>query len=100
MLHELRGLPPPIAMDNSNNNVHRLIANLEKEEDVAKCRNPITKQMVIDMIQEGCKTKITSKEALVTDITIIAHELGPRAAEIVQTKTSAPDMHEYPSGKK
>ena len=78
-LYELHGLLPPIAMDNSSNNVYRPIANLEVEEDVTKHRTPITKQMAVDMIQRGCNVKILSKEALIADIMVLACELGPRA---------------------
>ena len=37
---------------------------------------------------------------MLKDIAIVAQEVGPRAAEIVQTTETKPDYHKYPSGRR
>jgi hypothetical protein len=47
----------------------------------------------------GNKSHKLSKEALVKDICIVAHQIGPRAAEYAQKTQTKADVHTYPSGK-
>lgn len=97
-LHSLRGLPAPICKTKADP-VWRLISNLQKEEDIARRREPVTKQMAAKLIKNGRGENFLSKEALIADITVINREMGCRAAELVQTKVGKPDTHRYPSGK-
>ena len=99
VLHQLRNLPEPIDLKDKKSPIGLLIHNLQQEEDVARRRNPVTPEMAVALIQRGQRAELTSKDALIRDLIIISSEMGPRAAEVVQTTRSRPDVHQYPSGK-
>ena len=52
-LHALRKLPEPIVLKDKKNTITQLINNLQKEEDVARQRKPITKQTAAEMLRRG-----------------------------------------------
>ena len=99
-LHILRNLEPPIVFADKTNQLATLISNLEREEDIAKQRKPITKQMAAEMIKRGQNAPFTSKESLLRNTIIIARKIGPRAGEFTQKSANKPDYHEYQSGKR
>lgn len=98
--HRLRNLPPPFNLRDKKQPITIIIDNLSKEENIARRRKPLTKQMAARLISHGKEAHKLSKEALIKDITIINREMGCRAAEMVQTKSGEADVHEYLSGRK
>lgn len=99
-LHTLRNLDPPIVFADKNNQLATLINNLERQEDIAKQRKPLTKQMAAEIIKRGKNANFTSKESLLRNTAIVARKIGPRAAEFTQKTAKKPDYHEYQSGKR
>jgi hypothetical protein len=99
-LHELRHRPKPINLRNSTLKPSILYNNLRNEENIAGKREPITNQTASRIISEGRRSPFTSKKALFRDTTVLAREVGPRSAELVQRTAGKPDYHEYPSGKR
>lgn len=98
-LHALRNLPEPIDFKNKSDTVVKLISNLQKEEDVAKQRKPLSNQVAAEMLRRGQQADPLSLQALMADITKVARKVGPRAGEFTQTTSKRPDYHKYPSGK-
>lgn len=99
-LHELRRRPKPIDLRNSTLKPSILYRNLRDEEHIASKREPITNQTAIRIITDGRSAPFTSKKSLFRDTTVLAREVGPRSAELVQKTAGKPDYHEYPSGKR
>jgi integrase len=99
-LFEMRNLRAPITIGSKACPNYVLIYNAEKEEDIAKRRKPITAEMAARIIKKGKNAPFLSKEALMSDVTVLNREAGCRAAELLQTTPFKVDQHEYPSGKK
>ena len=81
-LHEMRGLQPPVALNSKHDQAASLIANLCKEEDVAKCHALLSPQITAKLMKKGNDVNSLSKEALIKDIVNISCLIGPRACKI------------------
>ena len=99
VLHRLHGLEPPVPDFSCRSNpVAILISNMEKEEDIDQHRAPLTNALAEELIHRGSVSPFTSFASLIRDITVLAQEVGPRAAEIFQRTKNKVDYHTYPSG--
>ena len=78
-----------------------IVSNLEKEEDIAKQRCPITDQIYAEVQRraEASKDK-DSPESVLSQVLAFGSRTGPRAGEIAQTTQTKVDYHIYPSGAK
>lgn len=100
ILFELRNLPIPSDFRDIDNMNVKLHAALEKEENVAKQRSPLTKEMFAHMVMKGKSSPINSAMAVLYDWFCVIRIAGCRCAEYAQTKQTSIDVHEYPSGRK
>jgi hypothetical protein len=99
-LHKFRKVPQPINLKNNRLKPSVLYNNLHKEETIARRPEPLTTATARRIISESKDSPYTSKKSLLKDIAIVAQEVGPRAAEIIQTTETKPDYHKYPSGRR
>jgi hypothetical protein len=67
-LHEMRGLQPPVDLNSKHTQAASLIANLCREEDVARCHAPLSHQITAKLIEKGNDVNSLSKQALIKDI--------------------------------
>jgi len=100
ILFERRNLPIPSDFRDVDNMNVKLFAALEKEENVAKQRSPLTKEMFARMVLIGKTSPINSAKAVLYDWFCVIRIAGFRCAEYAQTKQTSVDIHEYPSGRK
>jgi hypothetical protein len=78
----------------------RIILAREKEEDIAKQRSPITREMFVALCHLANNASADSLEAVVADWFKFIRITGLRCAEYAQKTQSAIDEHKYPSGKR
>ena len=100
ILFELRNLPIPAEPKDGNNICVKFCSALEKEENVARQRSPITKEMFARMISLGKASPVNSANAVLYDWFCVIRIGGFRCAEYAQTKQTSVDLHQYPSGRK
>lgn len=100
ILFELRNLPIPADPKDGNNICVKFCSALEKEENVAKQRSPITKEMFARMISLGKASPVNSANAVLYDWFCVIRIGGFRCAEYAQSKQTLVDLHQYPSGRK
>ena len=72
----------------------------KKEEDIARQRSPISKEMFASLIEVAKHSPLESLEVNVADWIIFIRITGLRCAEYAQKNQSAVDVHIYPSGKR
>lgn len=99
-LFELRNLPIPSDFKDPDNMCVKLHAALDKEENIAKQRSPLTKEMFARMVSLGKASPINSAISVLYDWFCVIRIGGFRCAEYAQTKQTSIDVHEYPSGRK
>jgi len=99
-LFELRNLPIPSDFKDPDNMCVKLHAALDKEENIAKQRSPLTKEMFAWMVSLGKASPINSAISVLYDWFCVIRIGGFRCAEYAQTKQTSIDVHEYPSGRK
>ena len=71
----------------------------EKEEDIARQRSPISKEMFASLIEVAKHSPPNSLEVNVADWMIFVRITGLRCAEYAQKNQSDVDENLYPSGK-
>ncbi len=99
-LYALRNLPIPCDFRDADNMNVRLFVALENEENVAKQRSPLSKEMFAQMVTLGKSSPINSAMAVLYDWFCVIRICGFRCAEYAQTRQTSVDIHEYPSGRK
>jgi len=95
----LRDFHPPVNFDDKQNMAAVIVHNLEREEDIATQRKPITMEMFAEIIKRGNASSASQETRLLASIAKLAKVLGPRSSKYVQKTMSKVDCHEYPSGK-
>jgi hypothetical protein len=99
-LFTLRGMEAPIVLSDPNNMVGILINNLIKEEDIARQRSPLNRNIYAEMLRRSNVSRLPdSEQRTVFDVTTMGRYLGPRMSEYAQTTDKTVDYHVYPSGK-
>jgi hypothetical protein len=77
----------------------QIILTRDKEEETARRRNPITREIFAALLELGVKSATDSLKAVVADWFTFIRITGLRCAEYAQKTQIAVDEHEYPSGK-
>jgi len=95
----LRDFSPPVNFDDKQNMAAVIVHNLEREEDIATQRKPITMEMFAEIIKRGNASSASQETKLLASIAKLAKVIGPRSSEYAQKTISKVDCHEYPSGK-
>ena len=98
-LFTLRGFDSPVDLNDKTNWVTIIISNLEREEDIAKQRNPLTCAICAELKRMADASHVDSAERLIFNITAFGRITGPRVSEYAQTSPDKVDIHRYPSGK-
>jgi hypothetical protein len=78
----------------------RIILAREREENIARQWNPITREMYSALLNLAKRLPVASVEAVVADWFTFLRITSLRCAEYAQKTQSAFDEHEYPSGKR
>ena len=100
-LFRLRNFPLPVKINDKHADVNVILHNLEREEEIANQREPLTKEMFAAIIEEGKISPIGSKIWLICKFVILGRLVGPRGGEWAQKSRNKVDRHEYPgSGRK
>ena len=76
-----------------------IVKNLEKEEDIANRRSPLTDKMIAEMVKASEANNFDSFEAAIADWTLLGIYTGNRLAEYGQKTQTKVDLHVYPSGR-
>ena len=95
----LRNYPSPVNFDDKQNMASVIVHNLERKEDIATQRKPITMEMFAEIIKRGNISSASQETKLLASIAKLAKVIGPRSSEYAQKTISKVDCHEYPSGK-
>ncbi len=98
-LFRLREFPIPADLSDQANTCAVIISGREKEENVARQRSPITRELFAELLQHGAKSTTDSLKAVVTDWFTFIRVTGLQLAEYVQKTKSKVDVHNYPSSK-
>jgi hypothetical protein len=77
----------------------KIILTRDKEEEIARQRNPITKEIFAALLELGAKSATNSLEAVVADWFTFIRITGLQCAEYAQKTQIAVNEHKYPSGK-
>ena len=99
-LFRLRHFNNPADLSDRTNMCYKIILAREKEENIARQRSPITREMFAALLDLAKKSPVDSVEAVVADWFILIRITGLRCAEYAQKTQSTFDEHEYPSGKR
>ena len=99
-LFELRKCKIPADLSDRTNTCYSLILAREKEETVARQRSPITREMFTALLERAKTSQIDSDVAVVAQWFILIRITGFRCSEYAQTRQSAFDEYEYPSGRR
>ena len=98
-LFDLRNFELPIEFSNKMNMVAKTIANLKKEEDVAKQRSPLTAEIFVHLKKLADESFRDSESNAVFDWFCVIRILGFRCAQYAQKTQTKVEIHKYPSGK-
>jgi hypothetical protein len=98
-LFQLRNFNTPADLLVCANICSKILLAREREEDIARQRSPITKEMFTALLDLANKSHVNSLEAVVADWFILIRITGLWCAEYAQTTQSVFDEHEYPLGK-
>jgi hypothetical protein len=99
VLFGLRSFPAPANFDDAANMVTILVRNLEKEEDIANQRSPLTYEIMAALKQIADEShSIDSAESTTFNIAAKGRITGPRCGEYGQKTQSDVEYHVYPSG--
>ena len=99
ILFALRGFTTPADLSNRTNICTMIIKNRESEEDIARKRNPITKEMYAAIIEARIHSVKDSIEDVFADWLSFIRITGLRCAEFAQKTQTKIDIHIYPSGR-
>jgi hypothetical protein len=99
-LFHLRHFDIPADLSDHTNMCFKIIHTREREEDIAKQRSPITREMFAALLELAKKSPVNSIEAVVADWFILIRITGLHCAEYAQKTQSTFNEHEYPSGKR
>ncbi len=100
ILLKLWNFKPPADLSDRTNMCAQIIIAREKEECIARQRNPITWEKLSTLIDLANNSPIDSAEAVVADWFILIRITGLRCAEYAQKSQTSVEEHEYPSGKR
>jgi hypothetical protein len=78
----------------------KIILARDKEEEIARRWNPITREIFAALLELGAKSATNSLKAVVADWFTFIRITGLRCLEYAQKTQIAVDEHEYPSGKR
>ena len=99
-LFERRMIALPIDLTDKTHPVTVILSNLEREEDVARQRAPLTPEMYAELLAMARQPGASEEIKLLARWATLAKILGPRPCEWCQKTQSKVEYHEYPSGKK
>jgi hypothetical protein len=99
-LFENQGLLIPADLSNRENLTSKLLHAQEREETIARCRSPITKEMFVEIANQACDSNPNSATSVTFDWLALGRILGLRVADYAQTTQSQVDAYEYASGNK
>jgi hypothetical protein len=99
MLFCLCNFPTPADFLDWNNICTILISGREKEENIARQRSPITREIFAALKTLGNKSDIDSPEIVVADWFTFIRVTGLQVAKYARQTKSKIDVHKYPSGK-
>jgi hypothetical protein len=89
----------PADLPDLTNMCFKIIHAREKEENVARQRSPITREMFSALLDVAKKSQVNSIEAVVVNWFTFIRITGLRCAGYAQKTQSTFDEHEYPLGK-
>jgi hypothetical protein len=78
----------------------KIILARDEEDEIARLRNPIAREIFAALLELGAKSPIDSLEAVVADWFTFIRITGLGCAEYAQKMQIAINEHEYPSGKR
>jgi len=99
-LFEYRGFAIPADLSDKENITSKLIHVREREETIARCRSPITREMYVEIANLACNSDHNSAVSVTFDWLALGRILGFWVAEYAQTTQSQIDEYEYASGNK
>jgi len=97
-LFTARCFKAPIDLNSPTNPAAIIYKNLQIEEEIAKQRSPITKEMYTELLRQGKDSPVGSELWLLAKAATLARLIGTRAGEFLQTTQAKVDKHRYPSG--
>ena len=97
-LFEYRGFPIPANLSDRENMTAKLIHMPEREENIARHRSPISKEMFVAIANHACDLDRDSVESVIFDWITLGRVAGFRVAEYAQTTQDKVDEYEYASG--
>jgi hypothetical protein len=100
MLFRHCNYPIPADFLDRNNICTILISEREKEENIARQRSPITREMFATLKMLGNESDIDSPETVITNWFTFIRVNGIRVIKYAKQTESKIDVHEYPSGKR
>jgi hypothetical protein len=101
ILFELRKYKIPADLSSRTNMCYNLIlAAREREENVARQRSPITREMFTELLERAKTSQIDSDVVVVAQWFTLIRITGFRCSEYAQTRQSVFDEYEYPSGRR
>jgi hypothetical protein len=83
-LFRLQDLPIPDDLSDHNNMCTKIILVRDKEEEIARRQNPITREIFAALLELGAKSATDSLEAVVADWFTFIRITGLRCAEYTQ----------------
>ncbi len=90
----------PADLSDRANMWSKILLAREREEDIARWRSPITREMFTALLDLANKSPVNSLEAVIADWFILIRITGLQCAEYAQKTQAAFDEHEYPSSKR
>lgn len=99
-LFELRKFPIPADLSDKTNMTFKIIQACEREENVAKQRSPLTKDMYVEMAKRAETSQQDSVHMVLFDYFNLIRVGGFRVSKYAQKLQTKVDEFEYGSGKK
>ena len=96
----LRHFDIPADLSDHTNMCFKIIHAREREENIARHRSPITREMFAALLELAKKSPVDSMEAVVAGWFILIRITGLRCVEYAQKTQSTFNEHKYPSGKR
>ena len=90
-LFEYRGFPIPANPSDRENMTSKLIHIREREENIARRRSPISKEMFVAIANHACDSDRDSAESVIFDWITLGRVAGFRVAEYAQTTQNKVD---------
>ena len=97
-LFSLRGYSEPVDFTDRHNMASTIVYNLEREEEVANQRSPLTNEIIAELKKMAEESHPDSAQNVVFEVVCFGTITGPRAAEYGQKTQSKVEIHKYPSG--